>query len=1532
MPGVTRNRPDARTTTSAPARVWRVRVARGACWVIAGAAAGAVALVLLDAVALLPGWLRGLGLAAWATGVGLLAWRVVIIPWLDRRRKTGPDLRLEASGGREAAAAAALALVVCLLAGSFVPGAAVHLRRVALPWQRPPSSPHRVVVTSAAPVIPRGGSVTLTAYLESTAPLPATAAPSATFVIRDRSGGGERRLAAAHDGTAAFHVTRVGVASDFDYRFESGGAVSDWFTVTVLDPVELADDSTVEVLPPRYAPAAPRLPPSRLGTVTGHVGATAEFRLRFTRPAADVFLEFRTEGGPLEITRAVLAPDRASATAALRLKQSGTVHIVTLAERDGKRLRTETSLPVQANPDRPPQLLTVRGVSPRPVLLRPADTLRVEFTASDDLGVGTAVLEWLGPGRSDPVAVPIKLEGATTTRANGSLSIALKEMGREGDTIRYRLRLADTRRLDDPEARPQEVRYPEGNWATVRLVADAPALEPQLIRGRHSAVHDSLTAALTGLRSAGEAAAALRELTDDKADFAVDHAVRLDRLRESLQKTCSSLEDAAREAALEPESRPLATAIDTIRAGLATTDESLRSVPLLAPGERGSALAAATHHLGDAGERVSELIERNDDLARDRIETDELARLAADLSELSEKAGTLPAEDSLRQFSRALQQLRSRVGDSRSLRSATDLAKRIEFDQLTGAASELAGRVHDLDTAVRDLWDSTRAALVTGLVSDQKRLADRAAAILERLGTAARLGNGRLPHAEALHAPVELLAGGKNLDALTELETLAATLDALASAFEKAAEDRTDPKLALRQLAHWQDDLLSRLRTLTGGGTPGAEPATRETLPATARSALRAEQAALRETVAALRVAAVGGDTRAAHTDILEHLERAERLLGAGQAEVGAGLAEAEAALKAAVERLNRLADRLPSMPERLTRTRPEFDKLFRRQETLANEVERVMRMTDPATLPPKLAALAERQRQQIAAVQALDLPGHEDRQLRLAAAVTAATDDLATGTTGDVLASQAWVKREFERLRCVLFEATPPPDRKASDLAARLAALTASAETLGPQPTRPQLEALAAAAQDVFRQLATLPRSPEIASLWQEAQDTARLAEIGFRDGSPPAEVVRRLKAAAERLAALAGRMNGTESDLDRVRRLAANRRAATATAPGEAARQLAREAEELLHTRVGPDGEARKKRLLGLYTALKDHPKPESQAGLHAALAEALDELAGVMADRADLTHPFDPQPDGGEPAAASAFLPSRASAATLRRLALDYRSSRRAISELPSEVERRLKPTSGRPLSELAERQQLLAREVAALVTRAGDEPPADLAAAAALASLTADRLRDGAPTPARPAAERVAELLRQSGHEPLAARQAAILTDLAAIDPPGAAAAARQLERVGEIVNELEKFAADLEARARDAGDDEATRTGLTTAAQTLRQAGKLLGESARKLTAGRPDDAATSREQAEALLRAVAGQVAGLGPSPTTLPTLDREAANLGAALRAGERALRDAVRDLGVKPDPAAAARAAREAAAGLNRAVTLLRERFTAP
>src|SRR5262245_3082759 len=71
-PATPENRPDIAAT-----RVHRMRLARGACWVIVAALLGVAVLALIDAAIRLPGWVRGLGLATWLTGTGVVAWRLV---------------------------------------------------------------------------------------------------------------------------------------------------------------------------------------------------------------------------------------------------------------------------------------------------------------------------------------------------------------------------------------------------------------------------------------------------------------------------------------------------------------------------------------------------------------------------------------------------------------------------------------------------------------------------------------------------------------------------------------------------------------------------------------------------------------------------------------------------------------------------------------------------------------------------------------------------------------------------------------------------------------------------------------------------------------------------------------------------------------------------------------------------------------------------------------------------------------------------------------------------------------------------------------------------------------------------------------------------------------------------------------------------------------------------------------------------------------------------------------------------------------
>ncbi|HEV3438810.1 MAG TPA: hypothetical protein VG122_15700, partial [Gemmata sp.] len=98
-------------------RVHRMRVARGACWVIAFTLLGASALTLLDAAARLPGWVRGLGLAILLTSFGVLAWFLVVRRWHAKwSRDAARAAKKELTHNIKAATAATFLLVSCLLA------------------------------------------------------------------------------------------------------------------------------------------------------------------------------------------------------------------------------------------------------------------------------------------------------------------------------------------------------------------------------------------------------------------------------------------------------------------------------------------------------------------------------------------------------------------------------------------------------------------------------------------------------------------------------------------------------------------------------------------------------------------------------------------------------------------------------------------------------------------------------------------------------------------------------------------------------------------------------------------------------------------------------------------------------------------------------------------------------------------------------------------------------------------------------------------------------------------------------------------------------------------------------------------------------------------------------------------------------------------------------------------------------------------------------------------------------------------------
>jgi len=1505
-----------------------MRAARGACWLIVIGLLSTSAVALLDAWIRFPGWARGLILASWITGVGVLTWRLIVRAWRDDPPMANPihEARKELPGNLRAASAAALVIGACLMATAFLPGTVEQVRRIALPWHRTPATQYRIIVTSGDPVVRRGYTVTLTAYTEKT---DSGAAPLTAAIMhwRDTGRTGEQSLPMIGDGNAAFHVTRL-VTNDFEYRIEAGGATSEWFTVVAIDPIELVEGSVTEIVAPKYASTAARSVRPGFAAVDGIQYSTAEFLLRFNRPPTEAFLEFRAEGSISELTRLTMSADRLSGTAILRLKQDGILRLVTVVEQDGRKLRQdEAAVNVRVKQDQAPRFERIVGLTPRELTARPGEKLDVAIVVTDDLAIGEAVLEYgRGTNGAATTSVPFPLNGGGTTRASGRLTLDLTDKVREGETLRVRLRVTDSRRLDDPALKPQETVYPESGWTTVRIDPASLPIEVQEIAAKRDHVRAALERALKELRE--EAFPLIDRVVEDadKPMLPTDHITRLNNSRDLARSATGLLQNAQRESRLSPDLQLLTGALQLVAEGnLKDGEDALRRAALASPPNRGVILTTGRKQLADASARIEALLALNDRLARARLDTHTLTMLAAEQTALAARVATTPPED----VAALQQQLLTRFGkllqESDPLRTAMDAARQLELNRLARDASDLARLIHELNDSSREFQAKVQEQVFAGFLADQKSLATTAELLLSQVETAARLSNATLPKAEEFHRVTELLSGGKHVDALIGMAQLAVALDSVATTFERLANDRLDSKAATRQLAHWQDDLRNRYRVATAG-----LPTNFAMLPAATQASFRAEQAAIRAATMALRVAP--GESSREREKAVEQVSLVSNFLN------GTG-ANVDKAMEVAAAQLNQLVKHLPPIPERLAKTRPEFDRLSREQESIAVGVEQVFRNSDPATYAKKLAPLVLRQQLQIAAFAALDLPGYDVRRLRMLIALTAAVTDLQSALTQDSAASQAWVRREFERFRSILFDNTPPPDDKTDEFARRLHDAVKGLQTTGATP------AIALSVQDISRQLAKMTRTPEASALLADAIESARVADLSFRNNTKPTELIRKVQTAAEDLVRLSDRLNGMESDHDRVRRLAGNRRLAATRAreiaPNspvnpEASRELARELEELTLTRVGFVAQLHKKRLMDEYARLRDKPGADRQAGAQANLATGLDELAALMADIDDLTDPFERGDTTTEATAADKYLPSRVYADSLRTLAARHRTARERIANLPTELKKWTTPAKTNPLEQIERQQRELSAEISRLVkTVAGQAAklPADPYFAESESLLVANHLRTGSIREALENGERASLLLRKLGESSLAKgasdlaeRQKRLLEELAKVSAFPGVIAARQRARVRELSHLAGELVTLLQAAALDTGLESEVGKRLSEGANAASTARKLLTDADDKWVGARAEEVAALCEEAEAQFRKLATLIGGTGG-----PSMSEQDA-IGLNLRRTELAMRQSIRDLETKPDVATVTKAMRTAAEGMNKATVLIRERFANP
>ena len=750
---------------------------------------------------------------------------------------------------------------------------------------------------------------------------------------------------------------------------------------------------------------------------------------------------------------------------------------------------------------------------------------------------------------------------------------------REGENVRYRIRVADNRRLSEPELKPHEIVYPESGWATVGVNPTAPPIEIQEIEGERDAVQQGLKLALEENEALTEDTRSL--LKETRSRFELQHQILLEKIRDRHRQLAGSLQDLVRNTSLTHELRPLAAAINEVASRYSKDAETLRNSFTNDSKTRSNNLTATIYNLEAAKVQLDELMERNLRITQARIDCHKIESLIAAQLALAARVKldtkTSPAEMATLQKELSAR-LAKMIADSEPLRLARDESKKKEVQNFTMRISDLAAMLLDLDSSIKQLEMDIRKGLLEKLAADDEKVAKNAAAMLKKLDVAARLCGLNAPDPEEFARVVSLIVDGKTVEALTEFQRLAGALEALTASFEKWTIDRADPKFASRQFAKWQEDLHTRFKMATNGNESNFN-----TLPLAARNAYQREQTAIRGAFSGLALPP-SRDLDLARQEALAAIEKAEKCL----ASTGAG---ADEAMKAAVNSLNRISDKTHSIAERKAKSRSEFEDIQKEQVQIFNSVQLLIGKQDMSvpgaiqSLTKKLETSIQRQHKQLGAFKALDLPGMNVRRTRILIALGAATADLEGCLHADIIASQTWANREFERLKQAL-DRSSSADEKVVELTAHLEIIAAAIETMGMNPGKDQLNSHSNAIQGILKDLSQLT-IPEVPSLKNDAATAIQSAETCFHDGAKHEDRRKQIKLAIASMRKLSDRLQGGESELERVQRLSWNRRLAAIKAQGligkenrpesdEAQRQLRpRKSVELLCTRVGMAGQ---------------------------------------------------------------------------------------------------------------------------------------------------------------------------------------------------------------------------------------------------------------------------------------------------------------------------------------------------------------------
>jgi hypothetical protein len=1260
-----------------------LRVMRGLGWLILTLALTAGAALLADAMFELPALVRGLLLAG-CLGLGAFVALLFLILPLTRRldidaiaaavEEKYPDLaerltttiELSDTGGMHygspaliqqlrketdlhtrsldfgrAAPSWSTITVVCLAAIFllFLIGpAAIWPRQYAdlsgrflLPWRAAPA-PYSLEVTPGNTATAKGEPLTLSVVLHPQNDK--AALPRSSSAILTGVDGRDHRVRMVADRPDAFSLCleKEQVAADFRYRIEAGDVVSDFYLVTVIEPVELAAErSSATVKPPAYAreQIEDQVLPG-IADVNAIQHSQVKYSSAFTKPAVAAWFEWTPFQGKKETNRVAmeLTPDRTGARLDWAAVASGTYRIILEAEQG---IRTELpSRQLLVKPDAAPAFLKVNAPGELKAVL-PDDYIPIDIWVVDDLAITSLDLEYR-INEAPPVREAIKLEGGGSREVKGVYDFQLSGKVKENDQLHYRLVATDNRNVPEVKLTPNVTYFPAEGWRSVKIAREAEPLKEQEIIAQRDGIDKRLDAIKERILSEKQGANEVRQASHDQRPLAQKSANSLRNLAHDNRNT----EGALRELSVQASEILGLQSVANKAAEVAENEMHRAGDGLHAaanenkPDPRDKGLQKTDQNLDAALKELEEMKKANERAAQARLDQMKLEMLAEREKKLAEdaKAATDPAktEQIKKEQEQVGNELKKLTEQSYALHEALEAARAEQAKQTAEKARELAQAERDLAQSVKDTEKQRNAGKLDELAGRQKELNDKAHDLAKKTQPAAESANVPPLKPQEGERAAESLEQGETSEAMNHQDKAAQELDRLANDFERAIELSRDPRENARTLAKHQRELMDRLAE-----KPSPDPK----VAAQKRTDLQREEKAIRDAAGQFSIPPQNSAAENERKVAMDKAEKAAADLNKNDTNT------ARQHMDEARQALERLADRLPSLEDRDRVAKAEMAELSQQQTEVARQVGKLAKefdKTDPdspitrAMLSKKLTDAARRQSEIAERLSRMDAPFQEERLQKTQDASRKALADLMDARPQDLTASQEKVGRELERLEQAL-KGQKPADEQARDLAKQQRELARELARIANDRTSPSPEAKAELLrkQEEVAQKTRDLAAPDAPMRKEEAAEATLKADEAAKGNVPNAEKLQKVEAAARALDRLAQQMAGQESDADRAERLAITQADAAAQAernakqpnpavqpePEKQQEQIAQEAKQV---RAGDEAQSEKQKAMDALAKAQQSTTPDEQAKAQREAADKLRDLADRLAGRND------------------------------------------------------------------------------------------------------------------------------------------------------------------------------------------------------------------------------------------------------------------------------------------------------------------------